>query len=102
MGIIVAQNPPGNLIELPGSPVEITVSVVGTTTVPNLLSLPMADAISTIYGLSLTPGVSYMAACIEPGLVLNQNPTAGAVVNLGSTVHITVDNGDSRTCGPEK
>lgn len=101
-GIIVAQNPPGNLIELPGSPVEITVSVVGTTIVPNLLSLPMADAISTIYGLGLTPSVSYMAACIEPGMVLNQNPTAGSVVNLGSTVHITVDNGDSRTCGSEK
>lgn len=96
-GTVISQNPSAGLIELPGSPVEFTVSTGGVI-VPNVLSLPQSDATSAISARGLVPTVSSSKKCINLGDVLTQNPSAGVLVAPGSTVHITVDSGTPRTC----
>jgi hypothetical protein len=97
-GSVFFQNPSAGNIELPGSPVDFSVSIGGAI-VPNVLSLPQRTAAASISALGLTPNVSYATKCINPGEVLIQNPTAGALVAPGSTVRITVDNGTLQSCG---
>jgi beta-lactam-binding protein with PASTA domain len=98
---VLAQNSPAGTVEPVRSPVNLTVSL-GAVTVPTLNSLSLAEATHTLNGLGLAVGISYQAACIEPGNVIAQTPDPGVVVAPGSTVRITVDSGTSRTCGPLK
>jgi serine/threonine-protein kinase len=96
-GTVISQNPSAGIIELPGSPVDFTVSTGGVI-VPKVISLPQSDATSAISARGLVPSVSSSKKCINPGDVLTQNPSAGVLVAPGSTVHITVDSGTPRTC----
>lgn len=96
-GTVLSQNPAAGIIELPGSPVNFTVSTGGVY-LPNLRSLPQSSATSTITGLGLVPSISSTRACINPGDVLTQGPEAGTLVAPGSTVHITIDSGTYKDC----
>ena len=96
-GTVLSQSPAAGIIELPGSPVNLTVSTSGVY-LPNLASLPQSSAISTITGLGLVPSVSSRRACVNPGDVLTQGPPAGTLVAPGSTVHITIDSGTFKNC----
>jgi alpha-tubulin suppressor-like RCC1 family protein len=66
--------------------------------VPYLLGLSESQATSLITGSGLVADVSYTHACVDPGDVLNQNPSGGVAVGAGTTVHITVDSGTLSTC----
>ncbi len=108
-GTVISQNPatvqvcpdvsclPVGIIELPGSPVNFTVSTGGVI-LPDLLGFPQSSAIGTISALGLVPSVSYSKECINPGEVLIQSPFSGTLVPLGSTVSLTVDSGTRKTC----
>jgi beta-lactam-binding protein with PASTA domain len=96
-GSVIVQNPPATTIEPLGFPVDITVSLGGVL-VPNVLSDPLADAQSILSSVGLSVSVSHSKQCIDPGAVLNQSPSGGAVALPGSTVHLTVDSGTLRTC----
>ena len=104
-GKVVAQNPKAAVLVAPGSTVHITVDSGTLSTcggiVPSLLSLFQKDAESTLKARGLVASVSVSKTCLGPGKVIAQNPKAGAVVAPGSTVHITVDSGNSiiSTCG---
>jgi WD40 repeat protein len=95
-GLVLAQNAPAGTVEPIGSAVNLTVSGGGVL-VPNVEFLALAEATRTLRGLGLSADISYSNACIEPGHVINQAPSAGAVVPPGATVRITVDSAP-RTC----
>ena len=67
-------------------------------TVPDVLGETGHDASTLITGAGLTPSISNQKACIEPGHVITQSPTGGAVVAPGVLVAITVDSGTPATC----
>jgi hypothetical protein len=78
--------------------VPIAPLTLAPVAVPNLLSLSQSSATSAITGLGLVSSVSFSKACIEPGDVIAQAPSAQTLVAQGSTVHITVDSGTRQTC----
>jgi beta-lactam-binding protein with PASTA domain len=96
-GTVLSQSPAAGIIELPGSPVNFTMSTGGAY-VPNLLSMPQSSATSAITQLGLVPSISSTRACTNPGDVLTQGPAAGTFVAPGSTVHITIDSGTYKNC----
>jgi len=96
---VIGQNSPAGTVEPVRSPVNLTVSL-GAVTVPDLNSFTLADATDTLSGIGLTVGISYQRACMDPGLVIGQTPSPGAVLAPGSSVHLTVDSGTK--CGPLK
>jgi hypothetical protein len=86
------------IIELPGSPVNFTVST-GEVYVPNVLSYSQKNAVAALSAVGLVPSVSSQKLCIDPGDVFIQSPAAGTPVYVGSTVYITVDGGTVKGCG---
>jgi hypothetical protein len=98
-GTVIGQNSPAGTVEPVRSPVNLTVSL-GAVTVPSLNSFTLADATDTLSGIGLTVDISYQRACIDPGRVIGQTPSRGAVLAPGSGVHLTVDSGAK--CGPLK
>jgi hypothetical protein len=98
-GTVIGQNSPAGTVEPVRSPVNLTVSL-GAVTVPPLDSFTIADAADTLSGIGLTVDISYQRACIDPGRVIGQTPSGGAVLAPGSSVHLTVDSGTK--CGPPK
>jgi serine protease AprX len=63
-------------------------------TVPNVMGLTEAAAVSAIEGVGLSASVTTVDGTVEDeGRVIDQNPTGSATVDTGSTVNITVSTG---------
>jgi hypothetical protein len=74
-----------------------TLAPSGAMTACTLSTIKLASQ-ARKYGLGLVSSVSFSKACIEPGDVIAQAPSAQTLVAQGSTVHITVDSGTRQTC----
>ena len=94
-GTVIAENSPAWTIEPTGSPVDLTISL-GAVTVPDLESLTAAQAIRELTAVGLADHIQYSAHCVDPGLVIDQSPSAGTTVAPGSTVTITIDSSNPR------
>jgi PASTA domain len=103
-GTVVSQSPLGRSeIELPGSPVNLSVSAPHTSvSVPSVITLDPDKAQDIITKALLVPKLSYAKSCTYPGEVAVENPRSGSVVPAGSTIILTVDSGTRATCGPPK
>jgi len=93
-GIVLQQSPDGNTIAALGSEVDMLVSA-GRPTVPDLVSLTQADANAALSSVTLTVGTMTYEYndTIASGIVLQQSPSAGTVVLVGSSVDIVVSLG---------
>ena len=94
---MIAQNSPPGTIEPAGSPVDLTISL-GAVTVPDLAGDTAAQAISELNAAGLAAHIVHRAQCVDPGLVIDQTPSAGTSVAPGSTVTITIDSGPLHSC----
>lgn len=103
-GSVVSQFPAGGSeIELPGSPVNLTVSAPHTSvTVPDVVGLAESKAADTLNAALLFPITSYAKTCTYLGRVARETPKGGSVVPAGTTITITLDTGTEATCGPPK
>lgn len=96
-GIVFKTSPAGKAKAAKGSQVDIWVSK-GTqqVAVPVLVHLTQAEAVAKLEALGLVPNVQGIPdpdpANPSTGIVLTQNPDAGTMVNVGSTVKIYVVN----------
>ena len=94
-GTVIDQNAPGGTLEPTGSPVNLTLSLGGGTppglTAPNVVGQSETQARAMIAAAGLTVGsVSNPNTCIDPGLVSQQHPSAGAPVAAGALVNLVV------------
>lgn len=65
-------------------------------TVPAVTGMDESAAVAAIRGVGLVPSVSYVYSSVVPyGTVIGQSPSAGTMVNPGSTVAVTVSKGPS-------
>jgi hypothetical protein len=96
-GHVIAQDSPPGTIEPAGSPVDLTISL-GAVTVPDLAGDTAAQAISELNAVGLVAHIVRRAQCIDPGLVIDQTPSAGTSVAPGSTVTITINSGPLHSC----
>ncbi|MCK5566028.1 MAG: PASTA domain-containing protein, partial [Planctomycetes bacterium] len=95
-GDVISQNPAGGASVMPGTTVDIVVSLgVQMVTVPNVVGQAQATAQSNIVAASLVVGTvttSY-SPTVPVGDVISQNPAGGASVAIGSSVDIVVSLG---------
>jgi Zn-dependent metalloprotease len=96
-GTVIAQSPPAGTLVAAGSGVSFTVSSGGVS-VPDLRDDNQSQATSALSAVGLGISVGHQMACVNPGDVMSQNPSAGTVVAPGSIVHVTIDSGTPRTC----
>jgi hypothetical protein len=96
-GHVIAQNSPPGTIEPAGSPVDLTISL-GAVTVPDLKGDTATQAISELTAVGLATHIEHRAQCADPGLVIDQTPSAGTSVAPGSTVTITIASGTLHSC----
>jgi beta-lactam-binding protein with PASTA domain len=97
IGTVLSQDPYAGTIQPVNSGVGLVESAGGVET-PNVLSLFEYEARNVLNARGLQVTVDHQKACIDPGKVIDQFPSAGAVVATGATVHITVDSSTSGTC----
>jgi serine/threonine-protein kinase len=94
-GLVISQSPAAGQKVKEGSPVNITVSKgpqKTKVTVPNVEGMSQANAVSTLSAAGLLTNVTEVAT-LDPskiGKVISQSPSAGSLVDEGSTVNITV------------
>jgi serine/threonine-protein kinase len=96
---VISQNPPATQQIDKGTRVDITVSTgKDQSTVPNLVGLSTEDdARSALLTAGLTLGTVKQVDSAQPlGFVVAQNPAAGATVDAGAAVAISVSNGKSK------
>jgi len=92
-GKVISQNPEAGAEVKIDSTVTITVSKGKEfVTVPNLINMTEAEAISTLEGLGLEADIEYSGPISEGdvGYVLEQNPMANTKIEKGSYVRIFV------------
>ena len=88
-GTVLDENPPGGTVAPTGSEVLLAVSL-GQAIVPDVSGEPEAKALHLIAAAGLVASLSHPQTCIDPGLVSQQSPAAGAAVAPGSKVSLTV------------
>jgi hypothetical protein len=90
IGTVLGQNSPAGTIEPVGSPVQLTLSL-GYATVPNVVGDSVVKAEAAIRSAGLRPTVnSSVSNCVQPSIVLSQNPGRGTQVAPGSQVGIGI------------
>jgi penicillin-binding protein 1A len=98
-GTVIGQDPPAGTMLLQGSTVTLTVTAGGPTraTVPDVLGQAAATARETLTsaGFQVTETVTPSEAA--PGVVMEQDPAAGATLMTGQTVAIVVSSGSGQT-----
>ena len=99
-GAVISQSPSAGSNVLPGNLVFVIISLgpaspPGAVTVPDVVGLPEANALSTLQGLGLTMQVSsrVYSEYTTTGTVLSQSPSAGNSVLLGSLISVVVSLG---------
>lgn len=102
VGQVVYQSPDGNMVVVPNTIVELTVSdgtgkvegaQDGQATVPYVVLDTEADAVDKLTQAGLKAEISYEYTDTEKGLVASQSITAGVKVDEGTTVKIVVSLG---------
>jgi len=90
-GIVIRQDPNAGTAVLIGSSVDFVVSL-GKPVVPNLIGMNNEDANDTLAAVTLQIGnVTYrFEPNTPPGIILEQNPPPGTVVNVGSAVDLVM------------
>jgi len=97
-GTVLSQNPDAGTVVAPRTAVGFSVSIgAGTVTVPNVVGLQQAIAEVALIdaGLAIGPVTTLPSTEIPAGQVIAQNPAAGAVVDLGTDVLLTVSSGQT-------
>lgn len=99
-GVVVYQTPAAETIIEPGSKVNIMINQPPEVSVPNLIGKTQAQAQQELQtagleigGITTEPSDSYVK-----GIVLRQNPSAGAVIREGDAINLIISDGP----GPER
>ena len=103
-GNVISQNPPAGSSALPGSPVDLVVSIgPGVAVVPDVVGLAQAAAETQIVMANLTVGaISTAPSTTTPaGDVISQSPVGGATVVPGSPVDLVVSSGPAQVFVPD-
>ncbi len=94
-GVVFAQSIPKGTEIKSGTKVTLTVSEGKTVTVPNVVGMKEAQAEKAIRDAGLAVSVNYEKSTkVAKGLVISQSEKAGAKLQDGQLVTITVSNGD--------
>ncbi|MFN0111959.1 MAG: PASTA domain-containing protein [Blastocatellia bacterium] len=90
-GTVLSQSPPAGTAVNIGSPVNLVIAVSQTVAVPALRNKAQSEAEQMIISARLIVGsVTKRESPLTAGTVLDQNPPAGANVNVGSQVNFVV------------
>ncbi len=92
-GVVSAQSPASGANVQPNTPVNLVVSTGNCISVPGVVGQSQAAATSAISGAGLVANTTFDTTCAggaQPGNVDSQTPGAGAQVNSGTTVNISV------------
>jgi beta-lactam-binding protein with PASTA domain len=95
-GLVISQSPIGGTHVPPGTTVALTVSLgVATSSVPNLVGLPLSGAVSAVgaHGLNFGDVELVNSTSVPDGAVISQAPVAGTVVPPGSVVNFVISQG---------
>jgi serine/threonine-protein kinase len=92
-GTVFAQTPGAGTSVARGAPVELSVSAISLTKVPNVVGLKSAAAVSRLKTAGLGAQVVTVAGTKPAGTVLSQTPPAPKSVGKGSTVVLKVSRG---------
>jgi serine/threonine-protein kinase len=99
--MVVAQAPEGGARLSQGGTVALTVSAgKPKLAAPNVVGLPVATAVKKLKAAGLGTNQRVVFASEPPGRVTAQQPAAGAAVEKGSTVALTVSKGPQRVAVP--
>ena len=92
-GVVSAQSPASGANVPPNTPVNLVVSTGNCISVPGVVGQSQSAATSAITGAGLVANTTFDTGCAggaQPGNVDSQTPAAGAQVNSGTTVNISV------------
>ena len=92
-GVVSAQSPASGANVPPNTPVNLVVSTGNCVSVPGVVGQSQSSATSAITGAGLVANTTFDTTCAggaQPGNVDSQTPAAGAQVNSGTTVTISV------------
>lgn len=91
---VISQDPsPGSTLSAGGA-ITLTVSLGSNVSLPSVVARAFANAQSQLQALGLqVQRVDQSSSAINSGFVISQNPTAGTLVTIGSTVTLTVSTG---------
>jgi serine/threonine-protein kinase len=100
-GLVIHSNPSGGSTATEGSTVLLTVSRgPKLVKVPILVETRRSAAVQKIRSLGLVPNVSEESSSAPAGQVIRQSPSAGSEVDPGSTVSISVSEGEETATVP--
>jgi serine/threonine-protein kinase len=100
-GVVIHSEPPAGSLSTRGASVTLFVSTgPRQVKVPVLVGSQRSVAVQQIRGLGLSPAVSEEESGSPAGQVIGQSPSAGATVDPGSTVTITVSKGEAKSKVP--
>ena len=97
-GIVLSENPGGGTLVMPGSSVDLVISLgLGQLVVPDVVGFTQANAQLAITNTGLAVGAVTTAASntVPAGSVISENPAAGTPVNLGTSVSLVVSSGSN-------
>jgi eukaryotic-like serine/threonine-protein kinase len=92
-GVVSAQSPATGANVPPNTPINLVVSTGNCVSVPGVVGQSQSSATSAITGAGLVANTTFDTTCpggAQPGNVDSQTPAAGAQVNSGTTVNISV------------
>lgn len=94
-GIVMSQNPMPGTSEMPNTEISLVVSRGPCSVIlPNLVGMNETTAVNTIQSLNLFANVLYRCDTTVPeGIVVEQEPFAGNVIEIDNTVYIVVSTG---------
>jgi beta-lactam-binding protein with PASTA domain len=106
-GLVMSQDPPAGTSVPPGDTVALVLSAGScSVSVPDVAGMPQADAAEAFAEASLTVGAitQVCSSTVAAGLVISQDPSAGATADFGSAVALVVSTGGcggaaNDTCG---
>jgi serine/threonine-protein kinase len=98
IGKVIDQDPKTGAEQAEGSTVKITVmDAPAPVTVEDVVNDPVGEAQKTLEDQGLVVVVNEIADTAEPGTVLSQDPEGGTVVDIKTTVTLTVSEGGQAT-----
>lgn len=92
-GTVFQQTPVAGTTVARDAPVELSVSAVAVTKVPNVVGLKSADAVERLKAAGLSAELKSVRGTKAAGTVLSQAPAAATSVGKGSTVTLKVSKG---------
>jgi beta-lactam-binding protein with PASTA domain len=96
-GTILSQSPVANTQVQPGSTVTVQTSLGPHVTVPNIVGMQQAQGQTALSQANLQMNVTDHVTDSRPaGVIVSQNPAAGASVAQGSTVNVVTSSGPAQ------